>query len=433
MRIWLVTVGEPLPLGNHAERLLRTGALANVLAARGHHVVWWSSTVDHNRKVHRFDADTTVQLRDHVKLRLLHSVLYRRNISIARLLNHRGVARKFAAQAEDESRPDVILCSLPTIELSVEVVQYGRAHGVPAILDLRDMWPDILVGIAPRWARRGARLLLSPMFRDIRRACAGATALVGITPQFVDWGIGYAGRARTPLDRDFPLAYTERSPSADAIVEAEHHWEQLGVRREDFVACFFGTIRPQIETSTIIRAARILARTSTKRFRFVLCGDGEDLERMRREAADCPSVLFPGWVDSAKIWTLMRRSTVGLAPYRSTPDFVASIPNKPIEYFSAGLPVISSLGGVLADLLAKHDCGVTYANESAEELARTLDGLTPADLARKSQNARRLFSSSFVGEKVYCAMADYLEEVAHVQRVAARQDVNRARLEDGRS
>ena len=51
---------------------------------------------------------------------------------------------------------------------------------------------------------------------------------------------------------------------------------------------------------------------------------------------------FPGWVDAAKIFVLMRRSAVGLDPLPDRYDFLATINNKAIEYMSAGLPVISS-------------------------------------------------------------------------------------------
>jgi hypothetical protein len=55
MRVWLITVGEPLPLDGPGERMLRTGILAAFLAARGHEVVWWSSSFDHVRKRQRSD------------------------------------------------------------------------------------------------------------------------------------------------------------------------------------------------------------------------------------------------------------------------------------------------------------------------------------------------------------------------------------------
>ena len=38
MRVWLVTIGEPLPIDGTNERLCRTGILANMLVKRGHKV-----------------------------------------------------------------------------------------------------------------------------------------------------------------------------------------------------------------------------------------------------------------------------------------------------------------------------------------------------------------------------------------------------------
>ena len=43
MRIWLLKDGETSPL-LESGRPMRMGVLASTLAARGHTVVWWSST-----------------------------------------------------------------------------------------------------------------------------------------------------------------------------------------------------------------------------------------------------------------------------------------------------------------------------------------------------------------------------------------------------
>jgi len=59
MRVWLLTIGEPVPLGAGArDRLHRTGAFARYLVSRGHQVVWWTSAFDHFRKQHLSGEDT---------------------------------------------------------------------------------------------------------------------------------------------------------------------------------------------------------------------------------------------------------------------------------------------------------------------------------------------------------------------------------------
>jgi len=425
MRVWLITTGEPLPVDGPHARLLRTGLLGNALVARGHEVVRWDSTFDHARKRHRFAEDSSVQLDERYTLRLLHSIGYPHNVSLRRWLNHRGVARAFARQAPSEPAPDVVLCSLPTVELCTAATAYAGKRSIPVVIDVRDMWPDIFLDLVPTWSRRLVRPVLAPTFGAARRALSNAAAVCGHAPGFVEWGLGLASRTRTRWDRDFPHGYTGKAPVAEALAEAKRAWEQSGLRQDGgaFIACFFGMMGKQFEIETVIEAARRLA-SGERRFRFVLCGAGSNLERYRGLAQGLDKVLFPGWVDAASIWSLMQMSAVGLAPYRSTRSFTLSIPNKSIEYLCAGLPVVSSLAGALEDLLAEHDCGLTCANGSPEALASILCNLydDPQRREAMSKNARALYEARFVAEKVYAEMSEYLEEIAAAHdRGAARK------------
>lgn len=54
MNIWIVEAVKPLPVLGSTYRDLQCGMLAKALVANGHEVVWWSSTFDHMRKMHRF-------------------------------------------------------------------------------------------------------------------------------------------------------------------------------------------------------------------------------------------------------------------------------------------------------------------------------------------------------------------------------------------
>jgi glycosyltransferase involved in cell wall biosynthesis len=110
----------------------------------------------------------------------------------------------------------------------------------------------------------------------------------------------------------------------------------------------------------------------------------------------------------------MRLSRVGLAPYPSKPNFSLNMPNKPVEYLSAGLPILSSLRGDLETLLASADCGMTYPNGNAAALADYLIRLydAPGRLAIMSRNAQSLYLQRFTSDKVYGDLIHYLEELA---------------------
>jgi glycosyltransferase involved in cell wall biosynthesis len=416
LRIWLITVGEPLPTDPGTPRLLRTGAFASFLAARGHEVTWWSSTFDHAAKRHRAAVGGLHHERPGLRVILLHGRDYPTNVCLARIGNHRQTAAQFAEFAPREPVPDLILSSLPTLELCRQAVDYGRCRGVPVVLDVRDLWPDIFLELAPRGFRWIARLVLGSHFELARSSCRDASALIGINPAFVDWGLRLAGRPRTPTDRDFPLAYDSSPPSTEALFKAARFWDGLGIREGDpcFRLCFFGAISRQFDLETVLAGLRLLLRQGVG-VQAVFCGAGDRLNRHRRASESLgPAVVFPGWVDGPAIWCLMRRSACGLAPYFSSPSFESSLPNKAVEYLSAGLPLVSSLQGALRKTLEERGCGLTYANGSPMAFAdavRTL-GSDPVRLREMGRRAAELFRESFTAERVFGAMERHLEQLA---------------------
>jgi len=414
MRIWLIKAGEPLPIDGKDIRLFRMGILATMLAQRNHEVTWWTSTVDHVRKKHRFSDNTRLKISGNFEIRLMKSILYKKNVGIARIVNHHREAHIFSVWATQMVPPDVIVCSMPTIEFSLAAVRYGRKHQVPVILDIRDLWPDIFLELGPRWAEPVLGLFLKYWWKGLNEACSGATAIAGITEEFVEWGLQHAGRARSQLDQCFPHGYSEEKVSTEAIAEAIRKWGRFGIPRKlgGFIVCFFGNFGRQFELETVIEAAQKLKK-GNQGIQFVLCGNGDRYSYYRNLAKDCDNIIFPGRVNAVEIYALMKLSSVGLAPYLSNPGFVTNLPNKPIEYMSMGLPIVSSLKGVLQDLLKEHRCGLTYKNYDAEGLVRILCDLYdhPQHLAELSENSYNLFIQKYTSSKVYGNMCTYLEGI----------------------
>jgi glycosyltransferase involved in cell wall biosynthesis len=430
MLIWLVKIGEPVPVEDGLnDRLLRTGLMAHLLAKHGHEVVWWTSTFDHIRKKHRFECDHCVKVRDGLEIRLLHGCGYQSNVSLSRLRDHRQIARRFAALAEDmPRRPDIIVAGMPPIETSREAITYARRHGVPVVLDIVDWWPDVFLDVLPRLLRLPGYVLLTPLFLTLRAVCRETTAITGTTEQFVDWGLQRGGRRRSAWDRSFNIGYMRTPLPTDELLRAARHWDELGITagNGEFNVVFFGNIGRQFALVPVLEAARLL-RATGRRIHFVLCGAGDRLEHYRSLAAGLDNVSFPGWVDAAQIRVLMQRSAVGLAPYVDRRDFAMNIPSKPAEYLSGGLPIALSLDhGVLCDLLRERDCGFSYGGD-AQKLADRLCRLyeCPQEVRRLSSNAKALFEEEFVADTICSEMAAHLERI-----VAATKNGERPAAED---
>ena len=415
LKVWIVTVGEPLPVDGEHVRLYRSGILCDRMVDEGHEVTWWTSSFDHTNRAQRDVDAAEIRLRPNQTIVLVPEPGYSRSVSLRRIASHALCARHFRRMAEAAPRPDVILVSFPTIELTRAAVAIGKKLGVPVVVDIRDLWPDIFARVLPRPLRSVAKLLLLPYDRMARKALREADAIVSITEGIRDCGLAKAGRDAGPLDRDFPFGYVRRDLQPAELEAAEAFWRQRGITGDNWNVCFFGAIGEQTRFEAVIAAARLMKDTLPA-VRFVLCGTGEKLPAYERMAQGLPNVDFPGWVDRNQITALMNMSKMGLTAYPSSEDFLLSIPNKPIEYMSAGLPVLSNIDGTLVGLIKKHGVGALYRSSEPSSIVDVIASLIddPGTLQAMRTASAALFSREFDAATVYASYSRYLQKVARV-------------------
>lgn len=405
MHVWLLQSGEQLPSDTAAgtTRLMRTGTVARMLDAQGHTVTWWASTFNHTTKMQRAPDYAEARMFTRSRVCMLPGRAYRRNVSVARLLNHWQVARGFARRAESEPRPDVILAAYPSIDLADVAVRFARRHRIPVAVDIRDLWPDIFVDAVPRLLRPLAKVGLSHYARLRRRTMQGTDGIWGTSEGFVEWGLAAAGRSRRAQDLVFPLAYASQAPTEAALADANARWvATLGSAVQGPVFCFVGSFGERVlDLAPVIEAARLAAARGLP-YSFVLCGSGPSLASFRSQAAGLGNVHFPGHVDATAVHALMRLCTGGIVPYRPLKDFQMSLPNKAVEYMSASLPVLACQGGELKSLLEATGAGLPYESGNAGDLLRVLqEAASPAFQCKARLAAERSFAESFDASAVY--------------------------------
>ena len=352
LRAWVIKIGEVVPAAGSGGRVLRAGQIALRLHAAGAEVRWFVGDCYHQTKQYIEPSARPSVFAEGIALEYLHGRPYGKNVSVTRILNHLDVAADFAARARVLPRPDVIFCAFPTIELSYEAVRFGREFGVPVVVDVRDMWPDIFEDLLPlpRWL---SRLMLLPLARKARVALRDATMVTAITEPFLDWAMQRGERQRRPQDRAVHLAYQRRSFTPVEIGDAEAFWHGQGLRLDgsEKIACFFTNLSGVPEFDNLIAALDHLAAGIKGSFRLVICGVGPRLQELEGMAKlRSPQLLVPGFVNQARMVSLMRHSFVGLVAYPPRRDFIMSYPNKIGEYLSEGLPIIVTFPGVAAGL-----------------------------------------------------------------------------------
>ncbi len=410
MKIWLVKAGEPLPIDDDNPRLLRTGMMYETFS-REHDVKWITECFHHQRKVFRFDENTTVDTSTRSSIVLLKTKGYRSNISASRLRDDVDFSRKVRDQFATADLPDVVICSYPLIFTAYEVVKQCQQLKIPVVIDVRDLWPDVF-SVASKGGMKAVTKLVEwalwPFVRYIFKNCTG---IIGITDSIVDWACAKGGRQRTQYDQTYPLSVIRKPHEGVPLTNAMKFWREKGIEDEDKIVSYVGLLNGKVDLETVLDG--FIKANFPPQVKLVLGGEGDDFARLKSRYGHYPSIIFAGWLDKYQISTLLDRSCAGLAPYKTRLDFSISIPNKVIEYMAYSVPVVAAIKGEITKLIRDHGCGFCYREKDPESLAKALHEAVFNAVKNEScsQSARKLFDERFDGDKMFAEVVTYLEEM----------------------
>lgn len=408
LKIWVVSIIEPLPIERET-RLLRYGKLTRYLAERGHQVTLWSSGFSHAPKKHIVSETQTQKLSPNLTLHILKGLGYSRNVSWQRVLHQRDFAKQFLQDAKLEEIPDIIITPIPTLETAAAVATYVTEKDVPFLLDIRDSWPQEFVNLLPKFLRGLGAVVFQSWFELARFSCERATAITGISTDCLNYGLSLASREITEMDRVFPSGYICDQLPPEQKVSGERWLQSLNINENETVVCFFGTIGRFFDLDTVIKAAEQL---QDRPIRFILGGVGDSLEKYKNRSAHLKNVIFPGWLKDAQIQAVMKRASVGIAPYKYNASM--TMPNKPFEYMAGRLALLVSFRGELCDQILANNSGLYYqANQPLELVSQLMRLIDNPELCKKmGENAKALYEQHYSLDIIFPKFENYICEIA---------------------
>lgn len=411
LTVWLVNPFDDIP----GEGLppLRYWSLARVLAGRGHDVTWWTATWSHRRKAIR-TAPLGIREDEGFGVRLVATRPYEKNVCLARINSHKDFGRTFERLANEGvssgqlDRPDVILASLPPLESPEAALRLARKLDATFILDVQDLWPETFERLLPGpgfLKRLIAPLLLGNMAARRQALVAGADALSATTHAYA--AAAFAdGPAATPRHVCYVGAYADEFPGPRRIIG------DLGPAGP--LECVYaGSLEAGQDIEILPAVARQLSAKGVAATIHV-AGSGK-LEAVLRRAAEATTgscrLTVHGLLPRREYVGLLGRCDVGLSCVK--PESMVAMPNKACDYAAAGLAIVNSLPGELAEMLERHHAGVGYKAGDAGSLAAAIAGFAEdrTMLAAMRQGARRMAERELDREQTYAAFADWIETI----------------------
>lgn len=409
MKIWIVCIGEPLPIDGENTRLRRMGNLAKYVSEKTNdEIIWFSDSFEHYTKKYRCLDEKSTNISRGYFIELINGCGYEKNISLKRIKHYKKISQNLNNRMYEKEKPNIIITTMAPLEVTEVVVEYGKKENIPVITDIRDLWPEIYYEILPKYTHMIIKPYVNICKKKLEFIMNNSYGLIGLSEYFLNYGLKYAKREKKVIDKVFPISYPNYNYE-NYKNKFDSNWSKYGLSKDDFIVTFMGNFGKQFDFSSIVKASHKLK--NNENIKFVLCGLGEQLELIKEKCAN--NVIFPGWIEKEEISSLLSNTDIGIAPYIDSINYRNNTPNKFGEYLSAGIPILVSVNGEMESLLIKNECGFVYKNE--EQLVEQINTYIKNKemLSEHKMNSRNLYEKHFNSDIAYEKMYRHLECVVN--------------------
>ncbi|MFI2711449.1 glycosyltransferase family 4 protein [Micromonospora sp. NPDC018662] len=247
-----------------------------------------------------------------------------------------------------QPRPDVVYASSPHLLAGLAGWAVARVRRVPLVLEVRDLWPRVLVDMGRLAEDSSTYRLLTRLEHFLYRHAARVVIMApGLRAVLVGQGVPPEKIVFIPNAAD-PEDFV---PGAD---RAELRRRYGFTRR---TAVYAGAHGPANGLDLLLAAARAVPDLDV-----VLVGSGVEKPRLRAAATGLGNVRFLDPVPKTEMADILHAADVGVHVLADVELFRAGVsPNKVFDCMAAGLPIVTNSPGVVGDLVTGVGAGHTVA------------------------------------------------------------------------
>lgn len=364
--IWLVGPYGPIPSEPWSD--YRYTLLGNELSLRGHQVVWWTSNFFHHFKKFRSDKFESIDVNLNFKIKLIPTTGYSSNISLKRILFEIVFALRFYSLAKREEKPDIIIVIAPNWTCVPIANYYGAKNHIPVILDIFDLYPEILETIVHKRFKKLFSYLIKPLYMLRSYDFSKAYGFVAVSRQYMEL-----------VDRLRPALSLERKLVCYIGVDTSLFSEDIDnlafrstKKQEHLRIVYSGSLGENYDISTILKSAQVLLERGHPA-EIIIVGEGPQrfhVEKIIQENS-LKNVTLLSKMNHKDLISLYKTCDIGLSTYIA--DSTVSIPTKFYDYIAAGLAIVNSLTNCdTSYLIAEYKIGMQYKSGDYFSLAAAL-------------------------------------------------------------
>lgn len=264
----------------------------------------------------------------------------------------------------------VVIATSPQILVGVAGWAVGSLRRVPWVFEVRDLWPESLVGVgqttASSWLYRGMDGVAKFLYRQATHIVVDGEWK---RRHLIHQGVKESRITviRNGIEKDFCL-----DPDSSGAQEARQKLrKELGLQNE-FTLLYAGTLGMAHGLETVLEAAARLS--DHKDVVFLVVGAGAEKDQLCRRLAELrlSNVRVIEKQSRERIPAFLAAADVCLIPLRNKEVFKTAIPSKLFEAMAAGKPAILGVEGEAKEILLHSDGGLAIQPENPHALASAI-------------------------------------------------------------
>ena len=415
MEICIFQTGEPLHIDKGNYRPMRCMLLADSLIEKGHNVKIISTAFFHQRKIHRTRNFKIYKINKNLSIYLIPSIGYKKHIGLKRVLDHFILALNLSFFLKDNKdfKPDKLFIGYPPILSCFVIAFWCKKNNIPYMLDVKDKWPEIFLEPFSKNIKAFMRIILEPYYFCSRYIFRNASQITSITDKYIYWIREFYKEKK--IHKKYFISPLIRKPLILDIMQsktAKNFWDKhnINISKTKYF-CFIGSYSQSFDFDFIYKSA-VYVQKKYPKIKFIICGSGDQYEKVRNKFQNSPNVLVLGEIDKYNAKFLIKFALATLAPYLNNPNFNDHIPNKIIESLENSTPFITTVEGKLKSIIDKYKNGIFIKNIESIDLSAYEKLIVDSDYQKYlSINAGKSYKKLFNFEKTFQKIINKLEKM----------------------
>ena len=335
---------------------------------------------------------------------MLYEPGYNKNVSIKRLFSHYVLGRNLKKYLKKRKKPDLIYCSIPSLDMAKIAAKYASDNKVHLILDIQDLWPEAfqMVFNIPVLSQ----LIYKPIKKTADNIYQSADNLIAVSETYLNRALEVSTKVKegmvvflgTDLN-DFDCIFSENAFKRN--------------NNDEIWIAYIGTLGHSYDLATVFDALEILKNKGIDNLKFIIMGDGPLKRDFEQYAAKKQiNSMFMGRLPYDEMVGILGVCDIEIK--QISKGKARSIINKHGDYAAAGLPVINTQESAeYRDLVAKYHMGFNCLNNDSNNLAKKLLILIQDDDIRDqmAKNSRELAEDKFDRSKTYEQIVELIEQI----------------------